>query len=43
LHETRPRRRLPRLAETLDVFAIVDSIGAPANQWNRPLKAFGWA
>jgi hypothetical protein len=32
-----------KLPETLDVSTIVDSIGDPANQWNWPLKAFGWA
>jgi hypothetical protein len=32
-----------KLPETLDVSTIVDSIGVPANQWNWPLKAVGWA
>jgi hypothetical protein len=43
LHQLWSKQGSAKLAETLDVSTIVDSIGDPANQWNWPLKAFGWA
>jgi hypothetical protein len=43
LHRLSSKQGSARLAETLDVSTIVDSIGDPANQWNWPLKAVGWA
>jgi hypothetical protein len=43
LHQLSSKQGSAKLAETLDVSTIVDSIGDPANQWNWPLKAVGWA
>jgi hypothetical protein len=43
LHQLSSTQGSAKLLETLDVSTIVDSIGDPANQWNWPLKAFGWA
>jgi hypothetical protein len=43
LRQLSSQRGSAKLPETLDVSTIVDSIGDPANQWNWPLKAFGWA
>jgi hypothetical protein len=43
LHRLSSKHGSAKLAETLDLSTIVDSIGDPANQWNWPLKAVGWA